>query len=364
MSRGNLTVFGGGGFIGTAFLRLYAREFNSLVVIDRFSGPSHPRKDAHDLFEREFSSLGMKTIVADAANAASLTPVLAASDAVMLLNADTGTAQSGLEPQTCVRENINALVAVAEAVRRFCSPAKTRVIFTSSRAAYGEGAWKCSQHGDVTLIRSAAALRRAEFEPRCTHCESILTLGRTAEDVAREPLSVYGVTKSAGEDLLRTILGQYGFDVRIVRYQNVYGPGQEPTNPYTGVLNWFSSLLLSGRDIEIYEQGHIRRDFIYVDDAARLLYSLLMHERVNTGDVIVVNGGSGAAVSLTDVACMLKQRYKSPGEIGTSDKFRVGDVLGACADMSRAESVLGFSCRTALSDGLELYADWFSKQAR
>jgi dTDP-L-rhamnose 4-epimerase len=362
MAAPTVVIFGGAGFIARAFLRQFAQRFARVVVVDRFSGPSHPRPDSYERFQAEFAGTQVQTVIADAANADALGSILREAHAVLLLNADTGTAQSGLMPQTCVQENVTALVCIAQAIRRHCTPEQVRVVFTSSRAVYGEGRWLCSEHGMVSIDRSSTALAQGRFLPQCPACQRALTLGATPESAARAPLSVYGATKSAGEDLLRTLLTQNGYDLRIVRYQNVYGPGQEPNNPYTGVLNWFSRALLREQDVQIYEGGHIRRDFIYVDDAARLLWRLTELAGQSGAGPLVLNGGAGVAVSLTEVASTLKDLFAARGQISITDKFRVGDVLGACADMSRAEALLGFSCETSLVQGLRRYSDWFRHQ--
>jgi dTDP-L-rhamnose 4-epimerase len=158
------------------------------------------------------------------------------------------------------------------------------------------------------------------------------------------------------------MLVQQGFDLRVLRYQNVYGPGQEISNPYTGVLNWFSKRLLAGEPLEVYEKGFIRRDFIFVEDAVRLLRALLRYERREPGDEIVLNGGAGEDVELLRIAQKLKEIYGSNSAVTVCDKFRVGDVLGAWADMSRAEELLGFKCMTTLDDGLNRYCSWFRAQ--
>jgi len=359
MNLRSIVIFGGGGFIGKTFLKMFTGCFDRITVVDRFSGPAHPRPDAYDWFVRDVDNQRVDTIVADAAHCESLGAVLRAADAVLLLNADTGTANSFVSPGTCVRENVTTLVALAEAIRKFCERERVRVLFTSSRAVYGEGAWSCAMHGESALDRSISALQRKQFEPLCPECGSRLNLLGSPEEGRAVPLSVYGATKRAGEDLLQALLAQDGFDVRIVRYQNVFGPGQEISNPYTGVLNWFSARLIEDGTVEIYERGHIRRDFIYVEDAARLLYELLLAQRPDSRGAWVVNGGSGDAVGLSEVAQMLRHEYGSRSQIVESDKFRIGDVLGARANMERARRDLRFQCSVKLPEGLRRYAAWF-----
>jgi dTDP-L-rhamnose 4-epimerase len=357
-----IALVGGGGFIGNAFIRSFAARFESIEVVDRFTGPAHPHPAAHARFvERWAHEPRVRTHLLDAARLDELGEVLASCDAVALMNADTGTANSFENPGATVRENINVLVAAMEAVRRHCDPARTRVLFTSSRATYGEGRWVCVQHGAVRLERSAKALAAHRFEPRCPRCAAVLEIAGSQEDSPCVPLSVYGASKVAGENLLQAVLMQAGFAVRIMRFQNVFGPGQTIGNPYTGVLNWFSQRLITGQPVEIYERGHIRRDFIYVDDAARLLLLLAELPAGENAEVTVVNGGSGVPVRLFDVAEMLRGIYGSDSTVAVCDKFRVGDVLGACADTRRAQQ-LGFSCAVPLDEGLRRYAAWFAAQ--
>lgn len=360
MSARKIAVLGGGGFIGKTYVAMNHSRFDEILVIDRFSGPAHPTFNSYRNFVASFDARKVITIVADVASSETFAELLADCDAVLLLHADTGTASSFASPSTTVKENVGVLVAAVETIRKHCKPDRTRVVFTSSRAVYGEGAWYCAEHGHILLDRTAAALSACKFEPRCTICNRSATLRGTRESDPLRPLSVYGVTKRAGEDLLAALLVQQGFDVRIVRYQNVYGPGQEITNPYTGVLNWFSTRLIQGETVEIYEQGLIQRDFIYVDDAARLLFEVQQMSPERPGfEPFVVNGGSGVAVSLTEVATILRDYLNSSSQIVACDKFRVGDVLGARADMTHAQRILGFAPAISHYDGLRRYSAWF-----
>jgi dTDP-L-rhamnose 4-epimerase len=361
LTVGHIVLIGGGGFIGKTFIQSFAERFERIVVVDRFSGPAHPRPDAYQAFVGDIDSRVI-TIVGDAMCSDALGGVLSAADAVLLMHADTGTANSLLAPQQCLRENVTATVAVAEAIRKFCRRDRVRIVFTSSRAVYGEGAWSCPVHGHAVLDRTVTALEQKSFEPICRRCGASLDLLGSAEDGRTTPLSVYGASKRSAEHLLSALLSQDGYDLRIVRYQNVFGPGQEITNPYTGVLNWFSTQLVQNQPVEIYERGNIRRDFIFVQDAAQLLLRLATMERCQAGPYIV-NGGSGNAVGLLQVAQALRDEYRSNSEIVLSDKFRVGDVLGARADAARATGELSFVCSVPLTEGLRRYARWFEATA-
>ena len=234
-------------------------------------------------------------------------------------------------------------------------------MFTSSRAVYGEGHWHCAEHGYQRPNRSSAELGAGRFEPVCARCSRPLGLRGSLENDPDSPLSIYGLTKASGERLLTLALADAGFDVRIVRYQNVYGIGQAIDNPYTGVLNWFSKALLEGSPVKVYEQGLIIRDFIFVSDAVTLLHRLASMNRADTqrSRPYVVNGGTGVPVRLADAALMLKDIYRSASEVLLTSDFRPGDVLGAVADPTRARDELGYATAVTMQEGLSLYARWF-----
>ncbi|HEU4460728.1 MAG TPA: NAD-dependent epimerase/dehydratase family protein [Methylibium sp.] len=358
-------LLGGGGFIGSNYYAGHGETYEQVTLVDRFDGPSHSSLSEH---ERLCSKLRHpdRIFTADAAEIGRWPELLAGSTDVFILNADTGTGSSFARPSFTVAENLSKLAAIVEAIRAHGAPERTRVIFTSSRAVYGEGRWHCPAHGTQPADRSREALDAGRFAPMCPHCSVPLQLAGSVEHDAHRPLSVYGLTKSCGEDLLRLTLCAGGFDVRIARFQNVYGIGQAIDNPYTGVLNWFSQALLEGSTVRVFERGLIVRDFIFVSDAVALLHALATTERApqDIGAPMIMNGGTGRAARLIDVAHMLRNRYGSSSEIIATNDFRTGDVLGAVADTSRAHTCLGLQPRVTLEEGIARYAAWFAERSK
>jgi len=358
-------LLGGGGFIGSNYYAGHGEAYEQITIVDRFDGPSHSSLSEH---ERLRSGLRHqdRIFTSDAAEIGRWPELLTGSTDVFILNADTGTGSSFARPSFTVAENLSKLAAIAEAIREHSAPERTRVIFTSSRAVYGEGRWHCPAHGAQPPDRSRGALEAGRFAPLCRQCSAPLQLAGSVEHDAHRPLSVYGLTKSCGEDLLRLTLCAAGFDVRIARFQNVYGIGQAIDNPYTGVLNWFSQALVEGKTVKVFEQGLIVRDFIFVSDAAALLHALATAERMqqDIGIPMVVNGGTGRAARLIDVAHMLRDRYRSSSEIVATNDFRTGDVLGAVADTSRARACLGLQPEVTLEEGIARYAAWFAARSK
>jgi dTDP-L-rhamnose 4-epimerase len=355
-------IFGGGGFIGFEYYKNFSADYEKITILDKFSGPSHTTLSEYKKF-RELLRPQDDIFTSDVAEILNWPELLQEVTDVFILNADTGTGNSYLNPSRTINDNLYKLSIIIEAIRLNCIKDSTRIIFTSSRAVYGEGQWLCQEHGYQIPDRSSESLSSLKFVPRCKKCDQLLTLQGSREDNSFRPLSVYGLTKASGEQLLSLTLANAGFDVRIVRYQNVYGVGQAIDNPYTGVLNWFSKTLIRNEKISIYEQGNIIRDFIFVSDASILLHKISSFSRQIEDQLapLVVNGGSGVATSLTAAAHLLRELYGSVSEINLTDDFRTGDVLGALANNDLAENMLGFKFTVTLKDGLHQYSDWFLK---
>ena len=356
-------ILGGGGFIGSEFYRNFSSEYEKIIILDKFYGPSHSSL-AHYTRYRQFLRDQDAIFTSDVTEISNWPELLRDATDIFILNADTGTGSSYLMPSKSIHENLYKLSLIIEAIRSNCKCEKTKIIFTSSRAVYGEGHWICENHGHQIPCRSSENLLIGNFNPKCPLCGKYLSLEGSTEEDPFMPLSVYGLTKASGEQLLSLTLANAGYDVRIVRYQNVYGVGQAIDNPYTGVLNWFSIALIKNEEVKIYEQGLIVRDLIFVSDAALLLHKVATLDRFDqsTTKPFIVNGGSGVATTLVSAAEILRDLYGSTSAISLTDDFRTGDVLGAVANCFHAEKTLNFKTSVHLEEGLLLYSDWFAKE--
>ena len=153
-------------------------------------------------------------------------------------------------------------------VRHGCIPG--RVVLTSSRAVYGEGAWR-DTNGRVVYPgqRSRAMLEAKQWDfPGLTPVPSDAT--RTEP----RPASIYGATKLTQELVLRAWALSFGVEIGLLRLQNVYGPGQSLSNPYTGIVSLFARLAKAKETIPVYEDGAIIRDFVFIDDVVQAVLRL------------------------------------------------------------------------------------------
>jgi dTDP-L-rhamnose 4-epimerase len=277
-------------------------------------------------------------------------------DAVAHLAAETGVGQSMYEVNRYVDVNDRGTATLLEAIVACHRP--VRIVLASSRAVYGEGLYQCERCGEVSpMPRDPAALDRSSWEPVCPICAGRIAPLPTHEETRCRPGSVYAATKLAQEHLCQVVGAAYGLPVVVLRYFNVYGPGQSLHNPYTGILSTFYARASAGKPIAVFEDGRESRDFVYVDDVVAATRQALLLPTLGHG-ARVVNVGTGIATSIHELARTILEvgGWRVPIEL--TGTFRVGDVRHAFADTRRAKRVLGFTATTTLHDGLERWLRW------
>ena len=180
----------------------------------------------------------------------------------------------------------------------------------------------------------------------------------TDEESRIHPSSIYGITKQVQEQLVLVGAAAIGIQGIALRYQNVYGPGQSLKNPYTGILSIFSTLLLQGKDVNIFEDGKETRDFVFIDDVVAATVSAI--DADVSGQAF--NVGTGEATDVITVASALKDAYGKGGEIRISGNYRIGDIRHNFADLSRAEAAIGYRPRVTFAEGVKRFAAWVLTQ--
>lgn len=153
--------------------------------------------------------------------------------------------------------------------------------------------------------------------------------------------------------------GAMGIGAAALRFQNVYGPGQSLRNPYTGILSIFSTLLLQGKDINIFEYGEETRDFVYIDDVVEAIVLAMDAEHAQQA---VYNVGSGVATSVLEVAETLKRIYGATGQLKVTGDFRLGDIRHNFADVSKIRDELGFQSSVSFREGVTHFCEWVKSQ--
>jgi nucleoside-diphosphate-sugar epimerase len=304
-------VTGGAGFIGSNMVDELVRRGHEVVVLDDLSGG----KEANLAGVRSKIDFKLGSIT----DLAAVQSACQGMDYVIHLAARTSVPRSVKDPLDTNYVNIggtlNVLVAARDAkVQRF--------VYAASSAAYGE----------------------TETQPKL-------------ETMPSEPISPYGVTKYVGE-LYAQVFGRvYGLENASVRYFNVFGPRQDPTSQYSGVLSRFMLAVIEGQQPVVYGDGEQSRDFTYIEN---IVDETLRACEAKGASGLVFNGGTGVRITLNQVLKLLEKitgkkiqaKYDSP---------RAGDIRDSQADVSRARKILGYEPRVQFEEGLARTWDWYKK---
>jgi dTDP-L-rhamnose 4-epimerase len=161
----------------------------------------------------------------------------------------------------------------------------------------------------------------------------------------------------AQENLCQTVGNAYGMSLTILRYFNVYGPGQSLSNPYTGILSTFYARAKGGRAIDVFEDGNESRDFVYIDDVVEATRrSLILTSE--PGHPQVINVGTGVGVSIADLARAIVRIGGWDVPIQITGTYRVGDIRHSFADTKRRIRMLGQDSVMPLDTGLRRWLEW------
>lgn len=277
-------------------------------------------------------------------------------DIVVHLAAETGTGQSLTESTRHGMVNVVGTTMMLDALHRHdISP--EHIILASSRAVYGDGMWK-SEDGTTFYPggRSHEMLEAKQWDYHDANGNSAHAVPMRADTVEPRPTNVYAATKLAQEQIIRAWTSAFSVPFTVLRFQNVYGPGQSLENSYTGILALFSRLSFEGKPINVYEDGEIIRDFVYVDDVVQSIV-----KSIQTPPAVAENRtldvGCGDAHTVYQVAQMLSKIAGSP-EPEISGAYRDGDVRAASSDISMTREVIGYEPEWPLERGLSTLYDW------
>ncbi len=351
-----ILVTGGAGFIGKHLVRRLLAEGCSVAVLDNFSAQVHgsAQELPHDL------APDVELFRGDVRDRDLLARALVNRDVVVHLAAETGTGQSMYEVVRYQDVNIGGTAAILDVMVNHSNCRVSKIVVASSRAIYGEGKYRCREHGIVYPgPRSLDSLRAGHYELQCPTCQAFCFPEATSEDSPIHPLSFYGLTKQVQEEMVLMFAQARGFSAYALRYQNVYGPGQSLRNPYTGILAIFSSLARSHSSIEVFEDGRETRDFLFVDDAVEATWRCIHRDSTSLESL---NVGTGQQTTVLQAAEDVVRFFGSSSQVMTTGAFRQGDIRHNFADLSRIRRLTGYAPRFSFREGLEKFLAWAATQ--
>ncbi|MGD8774878.1 MAG: SDR family oxidoreductase [Syntrophobacterales bacterium] len=213
--------------------------------------------------------------------------------------------------------------------------------------------------GTLNVLETArlANVKKVVFASSCAVYGDLPTLPKR-EEMATRPLSPYAASKLHGETYACLYSDLYGLDTVCLRYFNVYGPKQDPTSPYSGVISVFMDKANRGETVTIYGDGEQYRDFVFVADVVRANLQAALNENASG---LIINVGTGSSVTInqlwkdiSNIAGVGSEPHRAPE--------REGDIRESVADISRARQILGYEPKYSFLDGLELTWQWYRRR--
>ncbi|NYE24226.1 NAD-dependent epimerase/dehydratase family protein [Pigmentiphaga litoralis] len=355
----NVLITGGAGFIGSNLALHLISLGHSITVLDNLSPQIHGdnAKDKSELFLTIRDKV--RFIEGSVTDEQAWIQAMDGQHAIVHLAAETGTGQSMYEIKKYVDVNIGGTALMLDLLTN-TKHSVSRVVVASSRSIYGEGKYRTADGSFVYPgARTNDALSKGIFEHVDSTTGEPLTLVATDEDAKLHPSSVYGITKLNQEQMVLTVCSSLGIAGTALRYQNVYGPGQSLSNPYTGILSIFSTRIKNGNPISIFEDGLESRDFVFISDVVKATTLALLRDGTSTE---VYGIGSGIATTVKEVADRLIAAYGTPVPVTTTGAYRLGDIRHNFADLEKARSQLGFVPEVSFEQGISEFTKWVNKQ--
>jgi len=354
----SVLITGGAGFIGSNLALKLIDKGYKITVLDNLLPQIHGDRETSFLYNRIKGKVNF--IEGDVRDRDAWKKALKGVEIVVHLAAETGTGQSMYAIQQYMDVNVGGTGIMLDLIANEKNSVK-KVIIASSRAIYGEGKY-WSVERDMAVYpngRSEEDMLKGEFEPRCPISEGRVEHMATDESSKIHPNSIYGLTKYNQEQSVMIACKALGVNAVAFRYQNVYGPGQSLKNPYTGILSIFSTRILNGKGINIFEDGEESRDFVYIDDVVDATILGIEKDKAN-GEIF--NVGNGKATTVNEVAASLAEHYGKEVDIKISGQFRLGDIRHNYADIALIRSKLGFQPAFTFEKGIRKFTDWVKKQ--
>jgi dTDP-L-rhamnose 4-epimerase len=350
MSIRKVLVTGGAGYIGSHLVdALVARDY-AVTVLDNLEPQVH-RSGTWP----SYANAKATYVRGDVRDRAAFEPLVLAADAVVHFGAAVSVGQSMYQVDRYVDVNTRGTALLLDILVN--KPHKVqKVIVASSIGVYGEGAYRCAEHGAVApTIRPEQQLAARDWEQHCPVCDKHVASVPTPEDKALYRDNIYSMTKLHQEEMVLLIGKTYSIPAVAPRFFNVYGPRQSLSNPYAGVAAIWLSRLLNDKKPIVFEDGGQLRDFVSIHDVVDCL--VLMLER-SGADYLPVNVGSGEIVTILDIARLLARILGKAIEPEVTQTGRKFDIRHNTADIGRARETLGFAPRVSLEQGFTELVEW------
>ncbi|MCB9364239.1 MAG: NAD-dependent epimerase/dehydratase family protein [Flavobacteriales bacterium] len=305
-------VTGGLGFVGHNLVKELVNKYQCDVIVVDDCSNSYPEVLGDDLKKVNFQQLSVL-------DSKKLFPLFKGVDYIFHL-ACKQISSSGKEPHLHLKVNAESTLDILEFIRNNKLPNLKRFVYTSSTSIYGSSVKLPISEDDPTLV-----------------------------------LSGYAATKLLGENYTLMYNRNYDIPTSSVRYSNVYGPGQSPTNPYCGVLGKFIHSALKKEPLNIFGDGEQTRDYTYIDDAVSATILAAVHPRAY-GDVF--NVGTSVETSVNELAVLIENNLEKL-TIKYVDERDIDNIRRRSIDITKIHNNLSWSPKTNMKTGIHLTINWY-----
>ena len=351
----NKSVFitGGAGFIGSRLVKkLTLENYGPFFVYDNL----HPQVHGPGAIFPTFGG-NVTCIKGQIEDASLLDRSLQDCDPDIVIHfvSETGTGQSLDELDRYVAANVTGTSNLLTAIGNL--PKRPRdFLLSSSRSIYGEGPYADLQGRPARpQARNADRMRSGDFRVFDSSGNPLTAL-RAGPDTRAIPSSVYASTKLMQENLLLNCAEAKNLRPKILRFQNVYGPGQSLRNPYTGVLSIFAAQIMAGKKLNIFEDGEMVRDFVFVDDVVDACFAALATDQAIEDPLNI--GSAEASTILQAAKILLAELGGAPDNYKITGDFRLGDIRHASTDIEPTKQAIDWMPKVTLRQGLHQLAEW------
>lgn len=350
--KGTVLITGGAGFIGSHVASELLRTGYQVRILDSLVTQVHgDNPDRPDYLPED-----AEFVLGDVRNPEILDDALSGVDAVYHFVALVGVGQSMY--QIAEYTSVNNL-GTAVLLERLLKHRVRKLIVASSMSIYGEGLYVTPDGLPYAhACRGPQQLKAHDWEMVADDGTPLRPVP-TPETKQPSLASVYALSKYDQEQMCLIAGRAYGVPTVALRFFNAYGPFQSLSNPYTGVLAIFASRLMNCKRPIIFEDGKQLRDFVSVYDIAQACRLAL---EVDAAQDLVLNVGSGRAITVTDVARKLAKVLGKNIEPEISGTYRVGDIRHCYPNISLAQRTLGYEPTVSLESGMRDLAEWLDRQ--
>jgi dTDP-L-rhamnose 4-epimerase len=350
----HVLITGGAGFIGSHLADTLLARGHTVTVLDNLLPQVHGDAERDENGWPVYLNRGARRIKGDVLHEDVFEASLHGVTDLVHLAASVGVGQSMTNVVDYTRNNVMTAASMLQVLSQRPHTIE-RIAVASSMSIYGEGAYRVPSTDAVVAprLRSHDQLSARRWE-LMVDGEELVPIATTEEKLL-QPASIYAINKRDHEEMFLAMGMALQIPTVALRLFNVYGSRQALSNPYTGVAAIFISRLLNDQSPLVFEDGRQQRDFVHVQDVADA-FSTVLESALPVWDVF--NVGSGAPITITEMANTLARALDKDIAPEFLGKYRIGDIRHCFPDISKMKKTFGFVPQRTFEEGMQELISW------